>query len=84
MEKLRISEAQVLYEVTKDPTFRIGFQTFVQQQHEDLVMQLLQNLKLKERDTMREAQIAGKIDVYEILLNELEHFATRSLKEAVQ
>jgi hypothetical protein len=31
---------------------------------------------------MKEAALAGKVDVYETLWSELEHFASRMMKEA--
>jgi len=43
---------------------------------------LLRQIRQKDRDTMKEAALAGKVDVYETLWAELQHFAARALKEA--
>jgi hypothetical protein len=61
---------------------RPGLEAFFEEQCAAHVDLLLRALRQKDRDTMKEAAIAGKIDAYETALSELQHFATRQIKEA--
>jgi len=59
-------------------------QEFLRQQHAAHIDMLLRQIRQRERDTMKEAALAGKVDVFETLWMELEHFSKRALKEATQ
>ena len=84
MASLRISEAQILYETVHNATFRMCAQEFFLSQYEEHIDMLLRQIRQPVRDTMKEAQLAGKIDAYETAFSELEYFAQRMLKEATE
>lgn len=79
---LRLSEAQVLNDAIHDPLCGLALREFVRSQYEAHVDLLLRALRQQERDTMKEAALAGKIDAYETMLEELKYFSQRMLKEA--
>lgn len=42
---------------------------------------LVQLVRQDERETMKEARLAGCVEVYENLMNDLERFAEKQLRE---
>jgi hypothetical protein len=81
---LRIAEAQQLADALSDPLLRPGLIAFFHQEQAEGLRQLVQAIRLPERDTMKEAQLAGKVEVYETALSGLEHFAEDQLRQASQ
>ena len=81
---LRIAEAQQLFDALSDPLVRPALIAFFHQEHTEQLRQLVQAIRLPERDTMKEAQLAGKVEVYETALSGLEHFAEEQLRVASQ
>lgn len=79
---LRISEAQQLYEALRDPLLRPALQEFFHDQAKSYTGMLLNQIKVNPRDTMKEAELAGRVDAYDTAFLELEHYAARMLKEA--
>lgn len=84
MANLRISEAQFIYEAVQEPVFRQCLRAFFNSQHEEHIGMLLRQIRQQNRDVMKEAALAGKIDAYETAFSELEFFAQRMLKEATE
>jgi len=81
---LRLSEAQQLLDALSDPLLRPALKQFCTSQANEHVGMLLRQIRCKERDVMKEAALAGKVDAYETMFSELEHFAGRMMKEATQ
>lgn len=81
---LSLSEAQQLYDVVNDAQFRIAMREFLSSEHSAHISMLLNQIRQKDRDVMKEACLAGKVDVFETIFSELEHFAVRMMKEAGQ
>ena len=79
---LRLAEAQILWDVLHDPSFRIALQTFLNQQQQDLTGDLVNAIRQNQRDTMKEAQLAGQLQAYESILIQLEKFAEQNVNEA--
>jgi hypothetical protein len=73
-----------LLDVLNDPLFTVAFREFLHAQHTAHISMLLTQIRQKDRDVMKEAALAGKVDVYETLLPELQYFAERMMKEASQ
>ena len=81
---MRLLEAQQLSDGLNDVLLRPALEEFLRSQvaaHTDM---LLNQIKLRDRDTMKEARLAGQIDVYETFLSEIEHFSRRMMKEAAE
>lgn len=79
---MRLSEAQQLSEGLSDVLLRPALEEFSRSQAQAHTDMLLNQIKLRDRDIMKEARLAGQIDVYETFLSEIEHFSRRMLKEA--
>lgn len=79
---MRLSEAQQLSEGLSDVLLRPALGEFLRSQAQAHTDMLLNQIKLRDRDIMKEARLAGQIDVYETFLSEIEHFSRRMLKEA--
>ena len=72
----------MLFDALNDESFKPAMQLFLSQRHKELTGDLLAAIRKNDRDTMKEAQIAGKMEVYETLYRDLEQFAENSLKQA--
>lgn len=81
---LRLAEAQQLVDALSDPLVRPAITAFFREEHAEQMRQLVQAVRLPERDTMKEAQLAGKVEVYETALSGLERFAEEQLRLASQ
>jgi hypothetical protein len=73
-----------MVDVLNDPLFRPSLIAFCQQQQTEELRQLIQAIRQPERDTMREAQLAGKVEVYETIVSDLDRFAAEQLEKASQ
>lgn len=74
----------MLHDAINDPFFAHALDEFFsdkKQEHADL---LLRAVRQPVRDTMKEARIAGMVEVYEECGEQLRHFAQEQLKEASQ
>ena len=79
---LRLSEAQQLNEGLGDSLLRPALEAFALEFRLEFLNQLVQAVRQKERDTMKESYLAGKVEAYETLLSQLEHFAQEQLQKA--
>lgn len=82
MAELGIGEAQTLYEAVNDPVIALGLKAFFREQKILLTNDLIDLVRQRERDTMKEAHYAGRIEQTETEFQELQHFALRALNEA--
>lgn len=74
----------MLYEAVNDSLNGPAMAAFFDQEKAFLVEQLLTAVRLKDRDTMKEARFAGMIQAYEECLDNLKRFAKEQLQEASQ
>jgi hypothetical protein len=81
---LRLAEAQQLYDALNDPLIKAALELFFREQEKVYLALLVRAIREKQRDTMKEAQLAGKIEAYELTLSELRQFAERQLQAASQ
>ena len=81
---LRLAEAQQLHDALGDPLLRPALTAFFHEEHTEQLRQLVQAIRLPERDTMKEAQLAGKVEAYETALSSMERFAEEQLRRATQ
>jgi hypothetical protein len=79
---LRLSEAQQLYDGLADPLLRAALVAFFEKQKQDLRESLLNAVRQHQRDTMREARIAGQEEAYSECLRDMQRFAEESLRNA--
>lgn len=82
--QMHLSEAQILHEIVNDPTARLCLQEFFRSQAREHTHMLVEQVRKSQRDTLKEAGLAGKVDAYETGFSELEYFSQRMLKEATQ
>lgn len=80
--ELRLAEAQQLYDGLNDPLLRAGLLAFFENQKKDLRESLLSAVRQHQRDTMKEARLAGKEESYDECLREMQRFAEESLRGA--
>lgn len=81
---LRLAEAQQLFDGLQDPLLSAGLIAFYEQQRAEHVEMLLSAVRQSVRDTMKEARLAGKVEVYENCLRELQRFAEDQMRGASQ
>jgi hypothetical protein len=76
---LRISEAQQLYDGLQDALLRPALQQFFRDQRVTYLNMLVHAVRQSNRDTLREAQLAGKVEAYETALDDLDRYAKEQL-----
>jgi hypothetical protein len=81
---VRLAEASQLTEGLSDPLLKPALEAFAREQRGSYMSDLLIQIRLPERDTMKEARLAGLIEAYETLMSDLTRFAERSLERATQ
>ncbi len=81
---MRLAEAQQLYDGLSDPLLRPALAEFFTEQRTTNVDALLHAVQQHQRDTMKEARLAGKVEAYETCLEDLQRFAERQVREAAQ
>lgn len=81
---LRISEAQQLFDGLNDPLLMPALTAFFEEQYKNTMEELLRAVCQHQRDTMKEARLAGKIAAYQDCESELRRFAEESLRSASQ
>jgi hypothetical protein len=59
-------------------------QAFFDEQKREHVERLLSAVRKPVRDTMKEAQLAGKVEAYEQIFPDLERFAEEAMRNASQ
>lgn len=74
MTEPSLTEKDAVRRAISDHATKIGLTIFLANQRELYVSQLLTEMKKPNPDVIQAAQMAGRIDVYERLLGELEHF----------
>ena len=73
-----------MVEALSDPLFRPALEEFAKQMRADLLNDLVRAVRASERHTHRESFIAGKVEVFEGLITQLDHFAKVELERAKQ
>jgi hypothetical protein len=81
---LRLAEAQQLSEGLVDDLLRPALVCFAYDMRQEMLRQLVSAIRQSERNTMKEAHLAGKVEVYETLIKDLEYFAAQELERASQ
>jgi hypothetical protein len=80
--QLRLSQAQQLIEALGDPLLRPTLEEFCQRERLAGLNDLVQAVRTHDRDFHRESFLAGKIEVFETLMQLLEKFATEAMEKA--
>ena len=78
---LTLNEAQMLWDAVNDPTFLSASQAFFREQKELLLGDLVRMIRQSDRNTLKEAQIAGRVEANETCLQYLRDFAERQYRE---
>jgi hypothetical protein len=81
---LRLAEAQQLIDAVNDPLLRPALVEFFDSQRKEALDELVKAVRKRVRDTMHEADLAGKVDAYENAMAELQRFAEKQIREATQ
>ena len=79
---LRMAQAQQLYDALDDPLLNEALQDFFNVRRELHTEELLAAVRQHVRDTMKEARLAGKVEVYEEIVSELRRYAEEQLRSA--
>lgn len=74
MTEPSLTEKDAIRRAVSDHATRTALMIFCANQRELNVSQLVTEMKKPSPDVLQAAQTAGRIDVYERLVNELEHF----------
>ena len=81
---LRLAESQQLYDGLTDPLLKPALEQFFEEQRQETLDALVTAVRQSVRDTMKEARLAGKVEVYENVFGELRRFAEKQLREVSQ
>ena len=81
---LRLAESQQLYDGLTDPLLKPALEQFFEEQRQETLEALVTAVRQSVRDTMKEARLAGKVEVYENAMGELRRFAEKQLREVSQ
>jgi hypothetical protein len=73
-----------LYDGLNDPLLKPALEAFILDQRSFALDSLVAAVRLPERNFMKEARLAGMVEVYETVLGELRMFAEAQLKNASQ
>ncbi|HXF14696.1 MAG TPA: hypothetical protein VN517_16185 [Terriglobales bacterium] len=81
---LRLAEASTLFDALEDPLFRPALEGFFGEQKRGVLEHLLTAVRRSNRDTMAEARLAGKAEVYDEIMGDLLRFAEKNVRESTQ
>lgn len=81
---LRLAESQQLYDGLQDPLLKAALESFFDDARAANMDSLLHAVQQHQRDTMKEARLAGKIEAYSNCLTELWRFAEEQMRSASQ
>ena len=81
---LRLAEAEQLYEALQDPLLGPALEAFFRAEYAANMALLVQAVRSTERNTMKEAELAGKVEVFETIFSSLERFADEQMRAASQ
>jgi len=81
---LRLAEAQQLRDGLEDQLLWPALSAFFGKQRSELLARLVDAVRKSERDTMREASLAGMVTAYEDIAQDLKAFAKEQLEQASQ
>jgi hypothetical protein len=84
MQILRLAEAQTLRDAVNDSLFRPSLAAFFNQKRDESVEQLLAAVRQHVRDNQKESRLAGKVEAYENVVEDLKRFAEEQLRGATQ
>jgi hypothetical protein len=71
-----------LYEGLQDALLRPALATFFQDQRTGYLNMLVQAVRQSDRNTLYEAQLAGKVEAYETALEDLDRYAKEQMAHA--
>lgn len=78
-QRLRMAEAQQLYDGLNDALLRPALEAFFAEQLEQVKDELLAAVRLNARDTLKESRLAGMATAYEDAMRDLAKFAEKQL-----
>lgn len=81
---LRLAQAQQLNDALHDPLLEPALQEFFRSEHAAAMTMLVRAVRASERNTMKEAELAGKVEVFETIFSSLERFAEEQMRLASQ
>lgn len=81
---LRIAEAQQLYDAVTDPLCKPALVECFNVMRARSLDSLLDAVRRDERDTLKEARLAGMVEAYETAMDDIALFAEKQLREATQ